>query len=264
MARFKAKLPDYGQAKKNSEKDNSQVIENSDRNSINQVEIRGNAGSLDSKSQEIIKKVKEDLLRHRKSKKMPIEVTLLNFTDFVKMTDKRRISFVRSLKLKTQSSPSYWTVLKNAIRKFHKGEITLDELRELPQQVDEKRKINYTKAIESYIDFIIGKDCKWFNPIKGKVLFGNVGVKINPFLGLIINGQKALIMLYMRKDEPLSENRAISMITLMKNGINSDEFQCLILDVVAHQPYPEKYFDQNSMAFLQKEALNLEKIWNGI
>lgn len=255
--------PDYGQAKKRKRKIDSQAINNSHKESA-QIDT---SPDINAKSSKDLKKLKEELLRHRRSKRTPISISLLSFADFLSKTDQARQTFVRGLKLRTNNpgGRDYWIKLKYSIRQFHKGKINFEEFQDLPNQVTTDLKPNFQRVVQDYLSFINGKSFRWFKPLASVWIQGNFGVKIKPDLGLIYEDNNILLMLYIR-NEQLSKKKVTAMITLMKNCLldNEKAYKYWLYDVQERKLHTDLDIDEGMLPVLRMEALEFENIWNRI
>lgn len=258
-----ADMPDYGQAKKRKRKIDSQAINNFNQESAQNVASPG----ISAKSSNDLKKLKENLLKHRRIKKAPINISLLSFADFISKTDQAKQTFVRALKLRTENPDGfdYWSKLKFSIRQFHKGKITLEEFQDLPNHVRTETKQNYQRVVKDYLSFIKGQNFRWFKPLNNVWIQGNIGVKIKPDLGLIHEEHSILLLLYIR-NEPLSKKKVTAMITLMKKSLQDNEkaYKYWLYDVQARELHTDLDIDEGMLPVLRTEALEFENIWNRI
>lgn len=192
-----------------------------------------------------------------------IKLSLLSFTDFIEKSALEKIIHVSKLKKKVSNGGNFYASLISAIRKFHNNEITLFELRNFPNTVNIRYKNNYTKAIHFYLLLLKDYDAIILKSTTGIVEFGDVRITISSHLTFEIRGSKVIVLLYLRKDKPLSAERASKMLTLMKNGFkNSENCQFYIFDLMNERKFDGKYIDQRLIPPLRQEAVLLVRIWN--
>lgn len=258
--------PDHGHLlEKRKKQIDSQAINTFKEKSMEKnEEITQTNSVLDNKSLQDLKNLKEELLSQRTRRKTPIRISLLSFADFVSENDSKKINFVRKFKLKTENPRryDYWSPLRIAIGKLHKGVITLDEFQELSQSVPSEDRANYAATIKAYLEFLKNKKFKWFKPFSTVWIQGQVGIRIKHDFGVLYNNQKVLLMLYIRK-EPLSDKKTAILLTLLKNGLQLGEadYRYWVLDVKSQRLFKEDKIDQSIMPALRREAFNFEKLW---
>jgi hypothetical protein len=84
------------------------------------------------------------------------------------------------------------------------------------QRITDMKKIgNYNQLIEGYRKWWGRKNIEWFDPPRGIYEHAGVVVNVNPELGLLVNGQRYIIKLYL-KDEPLLKTRIDPATVLME------------------------------------------------
>lgn len=87
---------------------------------------------------------------------MTINVSLTQFIHFkAAVSTKARITAVKQIKDYIYSpATDYWRDLRNAINQYSKDEITLDELRNVFTVVKQKKRANYSKAVNKFINYL--------------------------------------------------------------------------------------------------------------
>lgn len=198
--------------------------------------------------------------------KLGIVISLTDFVEYVTKTGTSKLTVVKSIKKRPGYHPifDYWKKLRDAIDNYHNGKINdlHDVLKEI---IKDSKKEKYKVAISKYLDFIKNKKINWFEPPSGNWRHGNLVVKLNPELGLEINGEKFLIKLYF-KDKPLSKNQAKLILTLMNTELRKEGVYSLaLLDINAHKLYTDKALNYETLIpLLIGEATSFETIWNSI
>jgi len=204
-----------------------------------------------------------DLLKHRKSKPTPIRITSLNFADFIVSNGLLSISIVRNKKRSSGTGWDYWVTFKANVKKLHKNEITLEQFKSMSESVYPKYKSNYQKVVNLYLELINVKNYDYFLPPTSKWVFKDLGVTVTPDLGLIHEGKKSLVILYVRNDE-LGKRRADSLLALMEHEFYSldPQFNYWILDVKHRKLHIKDSSTLISMPDLETDALRYIELWN--
>lgn len=131
-------------------------------------------------------------------------------------------TIVRSIKYRSDYDPrtDYWKPLRDCIKKMHRADEPMTVLDDLCRHVPAKKQANYERAVKVYKRFLNGKDLEWFKPIRRDWQHGDLQVRINPELGLMINGTPHIIKLYF-SDEKLTKDKAAGIIQLMETTLQS-------------------------------------------
>lgn len=151
-----------------------------------------------------IKKISDErlnLISQRNRKPLITNVTLLQFTDFISKDEIGKKTFVKNLKNKIHEKNdrggNHWSKFISEVIKLNKGMITIDDFKKFPSTVDLQYKSNYQFAVNGYLKFLDGKNCEYCKGTAGLLELGELGIKINPHLGLIVNGEQIQLMLCM-------------------------------------------------------------------
>jgi hypothetical protein len=134
------------------------------------------------------------------------EISLTDFVDFVVKVGSPKLTKVREIKNRGEYSPAIdaWKRLREGIIGFHRDSTPLDIT--LSGITDRKKLRRYPAAIAGYRRFARRNDSAWFEPPVKKWIQAGLEVRVNPELGLRINGCDTIIKLYFR-DEALTKSR---------------------------------------------------------
>lgn len=195
------------------------------------------------------------------------EISLTDLVDFVAKSGTPRLTHVRKIKARGDYSPAedFWRRLRLNIVEHHStGQPNRDSLDEtLENLADPKKRRNYEAAIRSYKSFLGRKRIQWFQPNSTRWSAGGLTVRINPELGLVINGARHHIKLYFKAD-PISKSKADMILLLMEQNLinkqTNDHF-CL-LDVQRGKMFSSTSPDASVMPLLVGEATAFAAIWD--
>lgn len=118
-----------------------------------------------------------------------------------------------------QPQTDFYKALREGLVSIHekgKGKDALKEL--LPGLVDQKKVANYPAAIDGYRKWWGKKTFEWFVPVRATYGHAGVEVNINPELGLVIDGQRTLVKLYLKADA-LTKLRVDLVTCLMEKAL---------------------------------------------
>lgn len=148
------------------------------------------------------------------------EFTLTDFVDVIMKSGTPKATKVNQVKTRPDYNPAtdYYKKIRDLIIQIHKDDLNIDELNKIIPSVPENKKSNYRIMIEGYKAWMRRKNATWFSPPIETYVYRDVGIKIRPELGLIINGKPHIIKLYFKGDA-LAKNRAEIITCLMKENL---------------------------------------------
>ncbi len=148
-------------------------------------------------------------------------VSLTYFLDFVHKSGTPRLTVVRKFKNRPEYDPAadYYKPLRNEIVRMHGVGDPKTVLDAFAATVHAKKKANYARAVAGYKKFLGKKDLAWFDPPTGKWSGGGIDVRVNPEVGLEINGVQYVLKLYFKRDK-LAKNKMEIINHLMAETLN--------------------------------------------
>ena len=192
------------------------------------------------------------------------EISLTDFVDFVVKVGSPKLTKVREIKNRGEYSPAldFWKRLREGIIGFHRDSTPLDIT--LSGITDRKKLRRYPAAIAGYRKFARGNDRAWFEPPVKKWIQAGLEVRVNPELGLRINGCDTIIKLYF-KDEALTKSRLAVVFELMREAFHPSlgSATLAIMDV-ANGRLIQSGPPSNLGPLLIGEATSFVTIWNSI
>lgn len=142
------------------------------------------------------------------------DISLTDLVDIAAASGTPKITKVRDIKYRAPYSlaSDFYPPFREHIMELHQEGLTRNHVADIIEQLgDEKKLTNYPPLVEGYKRWWGRKTIEWFEPHSGLWSGHGVDVRVNPELGLEINGTIHLIKLYMKSD-PLSKRR-IDLIT---------------------------------------------------
>ena len=117
----------------------------------------------------------------------------------------------------------------------------------------------------AYKKFLGRKRITWFDPPSDLWTFSGLGVRVNPELGLCINGQNYIIKLYF-KDEAPTKNRLQTVLQMMHSTLSSQVTNGAAMAVldVANGKLTSNTAQPNIAILIQGEASAFVQMWNSI
>jgi hypothetical protein len=202
------------------------------------------------------------------------EISLTTFVDFVNAAGSPKITVVRTAKRQYmdgyKQSFDFWKRLRDAIVRMHAEQLPRSSLDEfLADFVQEKQDVSkaarYKECIDGYKKWLGKKKIEWIGTIAETWDSGALQVRINPELGLRINGTDYLVKLYWKSVE-LPKLRAGTMLHLMKKAIvpPTGPRVSAILDVSRAKLMDSIPPVAGLDALLEAEAQAFVTIWNQI
>lgn len=153
-----------------------------------------------------------------------MNVSMSEFVDFHVLTGSARVAKVRALKNRGEYDPAmdFWRPLRKGIAAFHLRH--QGDQRSLPDfltSISDRKVVRYRAAMAGHAKFLRAREVRGFRaPPSASWQVGDLNVRVNPEVGLRIDGQQYVIKLYF-KAEPLSRGRAQALIALMEEELGS-------------------------------------------
>lgn len=201
--------------------------------------------------------------------KSKIEISLTDFVDFVCKSGSTKLTKVKQIKSRGEYSPAtdFYRGLRNGIVELHENNKDKKALKSIITiGLDPKKQKNYLDAINGYKTFWGKKIITWFYPPSNYWVIGDLGIKVNPELGLIFGGLKYVVKLYLKSDK-LTKERVTQILTLMEKQLRKEvevNTKFAVLDVKSGKIFIKEDNDITLTPLLEGEAKSFETIWNGL
>lgn len=199
-----------------------------------------------------------------------INISLTDFVDFVIRSGSPKLTKVSEIKKRTEYQPAFdfWKPLRDGIISFHRShkpnKNALDVI--MVSIADPKKIVSYPDSVQAYKKFLGRKRVTWFDPPSAEWQPAGLRVRINPELGLNINGIPHVIKLYFKKED-LSKKRVEIVLLLLQSTLRSrtkHNTQFGVLDVQRAKLFATSEADVSLLPLLKGEALNFATIWDSI
>lgn len=193
-------------------------------------------------------------------------ISLSYFVDFVLTSGTGKLTSVKQLKQgKDERFTDFYRPVREAIIDMHEKGLdsgVLDDL--LASLVDPREKRIFPKVVSGYRKFLRQGKTTWFEPPMRDYPLGPISVRVNPEVGLLIDGRPHAIKLYFRGD-PLSPQRIMVVNQLLANALGSTWPGTVfsVLDVRRAKLYP--YRPRTEVVhLLRAEAASLSSLFAAI
>lgn len=188
--------------------------------------------------------------------------------DFVGKAGPPRVTCVREAHARyaTDYHPmmDFWRPLREAIAVAHQPGGTFATLDALPGRVSERKFEYYTNGVEGYRKFVRNRQIGWFQAASTIWTAHGVSVKVNPELGLVIDGRAHHVKLYLRKD-PLRREAAQSILFLLGQLPPTEtDASPLVLDVLRAKSFEPNNKTHRMGPLLEGEAAAFAAMWRSI
>jgi len=196
-------------------------------------------------------------------------ISLTDFIDYVSKVGSSKYTIVNRIFSREEYNPAFdfWKPLREGIIDYHKLGTDKSELDNILLGLTDKKKFNrYPALIESYKSFLGRKKIEWFEPPSRDWKTNDLRIKLNPELGLNINGQLYVIKLYFKSDK-LSQMKADLILLLMNTKLKKGNFRDAtfsVLDVERKKLFDRTKLKQEHIPLLEGEALSFMSIWNSL
>jgi hypothetical protein len=193
-------------------------------------------------------------------------ISLSYFVDFVLTSGTGKLTSVKQLKQgRDERFTDFYRPVREAIVDMHEKGLdsgVLDDL--LASLVDPREKRIFPKVVSGYRKFLRQGKTTWFEPPMRDYPLGPISVRVNPEVGLLIDGRPHAIKLYFRGD-PLSPQRIMVVNQLLANALGSTWPGTVfsVLDVRRAKLYP--YRPRTEVVhLLRAEAASLSSLFAAI
>lgn len=201
-----------------------------------------------------------------------MRISLTEFVDFTLRRDLAKVTKVREIKYKRKYEPAVdlWKAMREGIVELHKGgKVDTRGLNAITAaQTHDLKLRHYPIAAAGYLKFLGRRPQDFFPPPQGIWKAGDLEVKINPEVGLRINGHPTVIKLYF-KSPPLTTPRVQAsigaMVAVLTNRADP-ETHFGVVDVKAGKLFgPDGRSSAADVQILIKaEARSFVEIWNSV
>ncbi|MYM69478.1 hypothetical protein GTP45_21925 [Pseudoduganella sp. FT55W] len=153
-------------------------------------------------------------------------LSLSDLIDVVSKSGTPKATKVRQIKNRPAYQPAidFYKPLRDAFVKIHTegaDRSSLDGI--VPKLTDVKKITSYPELVEGYKKWWGKKKIGWFVPPRGTYSHAGIDISVNPELGLVIDGARVVIKLYMKAD-PISQYR-VDLIPLLLELVLRDKCQ---------------------------------------
>ena len=198
-----------------------------------------------------------------------INISLTDFIDYISKIGASKFTLANQIYSREEYHPAFdfWKPLRDGIIDFHKLDKDKSELDKiLIDLTDKKKKTRYPSLIESYKLFLGRKKIEWFEPPFEEWKANDLRIRLNPELGLDINGNLYVIKLYFKTDK-LSQMKADLILLLMNTQLKKGDFNKVtfaVLDVERNKLFEKTKLSEIHLPLLEGEALSFINIWNSL
>lgn len=199
-----------------------------------------------------------------------MEVSLTDFVDFILKSGTTRLSHVKALVKRPAYNPAtdYYKTLREAVTQFHQnGSTDWSILQQAADRHVAGREGSKAPArLEAYRRFLGRKTVEWFEPPRAEWRFEELTVRLNPELGLTINGTPAVIKMYWKEDK-LTKRQVEMILYLMQTELGSlspQGAQMAILDIPSAKLITSPIPTTDLRPLLRAEARAFIELWQGL
>lgn len=196
-------------------------------------------------------------------------ISISEFTTFLNSVGTPKLNSVKQAieKRKKPFAPyvDYWHHFKKAIidsLKQNNNYLGLDVLDNI-SKADKKE--SYKKMIPRFNNYFKGKSVQWFDPPRSLWNIGEIDIRINPELGLIIDNQPYIIKLFISNDKIIGAKKANMILNLLELKLRDEtHYQNAIfavLDVRKRVFHKNDNMDTSLEPLLVAEAQSFESIY---
>ncbi len=197
------------------------------------------------------------------------EISMTTFVDFVLASGTKRLTCVRTAKADYaqpyKPARDFYGALREAIVDMHQNQRPRESLDSALLGVGNTRTSAYVECIAAYKQWCGRKRFQWTDTFRSDWTNGGLTVKVNPELGMRINGTPYIIKLYFKGESP-SKIRLETMFHLLRLSLPRELVDATpgILDVRRGNLFVPSRQIADIEALLAGEASAFQTIWDAI
>lgn len=187
-------------------------------------------------------------------------ISLTEFVDFILKVGTTKVTKVSDIKKKPPYNPAtdHWRQLRLHFCSFLEG--SAPKLSFAATGAKDKKERTYKLAIQGFKKFLGKKPYEHFKPHKANWEYESLKVSVNPEIGLVLDGKKYLIKLYL-KEEKLTKARIQVVLGIMRESF-AKSYETAVLDVMRGQLHVGDKATPTLKALMNGEAATFLAIWN--
>lgn len=195
------------------------------------------------------------------------KISLTDFVDVVAKVGRPKATKVRQVQERPDYEPAFdfYKALREHIAEVHKTTAGKSAVSEVLATLTDPKKIgNYSDLVAGYRKWWGKKEIGWFNPPRGVYTAAGFEIIVNPELGLVINGERHVVKLYL-KNEKLTKFKTEIIIDLLEHQLRSkvspsDKFA--VLDVRESKLFADGAHLPAALPIVNAEIAYIASIWS--
>lgn len=173
-----------------------------------------------------------------------VKVSLTKFVDFATKPGEQQLTVVREVRRQHatpyEPPPDIYKQFRDAVKRMHRAGREKSYLDDVAgRQTEPSRVKHYPFLVGGYKKFLGRKQVEWFDPPSAVWLREDLRVNVRPELGLVTDGHRTLVKLWLKDGDGLNKKRAELIVHLMGEAYDqlTDETRMCVLDVRKGRPY---------------------------
>ena len=196
---------------------------------------------------------------------------MIDVANFVLKSGEPRLTHIKKLKKRSATGydpkTDFYKRFREGVCAYHRSPVgPKSELDKIALGLtDPKKSKPYQKAIQGYKKFLGAKAVVPFSPTKDIWQRGNMDIRVNPELGLELNGIRHLIKLYPNK-ERLDQKRADLILVMMKDALLEldDDVEVGVVDVQRGKLFSKLTPKMSLLPLVEAEVAAISVLWASI
>lgn len=186
------------------------------------------------------------------------------FANFITEKPQKRKWYVDSIVNREPYSfvKDYYSIFRTNLVGHIKKNKSLYELNKILKKLNPKKQVHYEILIKQIQNFMQGVEYTWVEPPKYVVEYSGLILKVNPEIGININGDELFIKMYF-KQPPISIDKVKIMQKIMQDALKNDypNARVAILDIRRCLLYEKSITEEIELSCdLEQEALMWQKL----
>lgn len=200
-----------------------------------------------------------------------VKVSLTKFVDFATKPGEQQLTVVRQVRQQHatpyEPKPDIYKQFREAVRRLHRTSAQKSYLDGVAKRQTEPSRVkHYPPLVAGYQKFLGRKQVQWFDPPATVWACEDLQVNVKPELGLVIDGERTLVKLWLKDGDGLNKKRAELIVHLMGEAYDqlTDETRMCVLDVRKGRPYYAGTQPVNNAVLLTAQARSFVSMYRDL
>jgi hypothetical protein len=191
-----------------------------------------------------------------------------DYIDFLDRTTLSKFSKVKSIFNRPEYHPAFdfYKNIREEFVDYVKLKKDKNDLYDFLNYQHQRKHARFEVLINGYLKFLGRKNAEFFDPPTGFWQHKDLSIKLNPEMGININGERYIVKMYF-KDIPLSKSSVNVLLWMMEGCLSTGiytGYKCALLDVERSKLHYFKKPHPPIDALLEGESESFIRMWQSL